>query len=227
MMKNAYKNDIDHLHAPEELIQKTLQNIEEEKQKEGYQEKIPLHEKPQVRKYRRGWGLVLAAAAAVVLALFLPVRDVYEWTLIPGTDMIRDLNEQEEGSREITVEEYSAWLGVDCTTLIQDASYTGGSAVVVKEKDTVTDDAGIFYYEFEGTDVMVVLSRTHDVMPDSMDDLSASRVDGQEVILARSGSTGSASYYAAGEKDGVSYYLYSASAEENTFREIIKNFLES
>lgn len=38
-MKNSYKNDIDHLHAPEELIQKTLQNIEEEKQKEDYQEK--------------------------------------------------------------------------------------------------------------------------------------------------------------------------------------------
>lgn len=226
-MKNSYKNDIDHLHAPEELIQKTLQNIEEEKQKEDYQEKIPLLEKPRVRKYRRGWGIVLAAAAVAVLALFLPARDIYEWTLIPGTDMFRDLNEQEEGSQKITVEEYSAWIGFDCTALINDAAYTGGSAIVVKENDTVTDDAGIFYYEFDGTDVMVVLSRTRDVVPDSMNDLKASRIDGQDVILARSSSTGSASYYAAGEKNGVSYYLYCASAEESTFQEIIKNFLES
>lgn len=220
---NSYKNDIDNLHAPEALIQKTLQSIEAEKQ--NGPANVPVREERHGWRFRKSWGIALAAAAALVIAFILPVRNVYEWTLIPGTDMIRELNEPAEGSQKISVEEYSDWIGFDCTTLIRDAVYTEGSAVVIRDNDVVTDDAGIFYYEYDGTDVMVVLSRTHSVMPDSMSDLPASRVAGQEVILARSGSSGSASYYAAGEKDDISYYLYCVSAEESTFKKIVKNFL--
>lgn len=234
-MMDNYKKDIDNMHAPDALIEKTLQAIRN--QKDAPQEKMQQDQKdetviPITRAHRKRFPVfpVTAAAAAVVIlaAVYFPNRDQYNWSEISSLSVSRTASQEfsQADDSSVSVSEYSDFIGEDCRKLIDGCEYTDGSAEIVKEDGEVTDDIGIFYYDSDNTEVMLVVSKTHDVTPDAMADLETSRVEGQSVFLAKSGDEGNESWYASGERDGLSYYLFSATADETGFKKILKNFLK-
>ena len=228
-MLDDYKKDMDRIHAPDSLIDKTLQAIRQEEETGG-----PAASSPQehVRRKKFRWYIPAAAAAAVLCAvLLLPSGNQYYWEEMPGSAMYREGTQEtssSSGSKEIELSalEYSEYIDLDCTSLIDGFELTDGSAVLIEDEDGNTEDTGIFYYTQDDTQIMVRLSESDDLVPDAMQDTRPSTIGGQEVRLARGQKDGETARCAAGEKDGIHYYMYCEAADEHTFLKAVRNFLE-
>lgn len=255
-----YKNDLDKIHAPEALIEKTLKSIDEYRKNEQTQNESPHTEYgtypagqkqrtsvTDIRSARKHHGRlaamrigVAAAAAAVVIAVLVYPRDRYTWTEIPGITVSRETapensggaesesSENEAGAEDTEVDagEYSDFIGTDVRSLIEGADYSDGSFVIEKDGENVTGDMGICYYDADGADVMLIISKTNDVTPETMKDLKTSRVEKNDVILAKSDEGTEEAYYAAGSRGELSYYMYCRGISQAEFRMIVKNFLK-
>lgn len=248
-MIEKYKKDLDQVHAPASLVESTLRRIEELErnpeanqsadsdarrntgQESGAGRQAGSRRFIIFRRSAPARASLVAAAAVVVIVSVSLLRPNDHFTEIPANTVVRSLSENEVGSAatDSDIEDYNDFIGTDCRELLgDDASFTGGSTSLEQDGDTVTDDQGTFYYSVDGTEFMLVLSRTHDVTPAAMKDLEESKVAGQSVILAKSESEGeTASYYAAGKKDDVSFYLYSARTDEESFMKVLKQLLKS
>lgn len=227
-MIDDYKKDLDRIHAPDSLIAKTLQTIEQNKD-------APAPVSPTAKKRKFRWYIPTAAAAAVLcLVLLLPAGNRYNWAELSGSAMYREaaqelpaLTDQTDRQIELSAREYSEYIDLDCTSLIDGFDFTEGSGLLIKDEEGDTSDLGTFYYKTDDMQIMVQLSESDDLVPDTMQDIETSSISGQDVLLARSQGDGETARCAAGEKDGISYYLYSESADERTFIKAVKNFLKN
>lgn len=236
---DKYKKDLDRIHAPEALINSTLDKIHEAERSGAAEGTVSSGEAPEMGRFdaemparprrRRRYFVpagIAAAAAIILIAVFAVPRNSYTITEIPAVSATREISEGSSGTITESADQYSEFIGTDVTTIIKDAEFTGGTAVVQKDGSDVTDDLGIFYYTCEQTDCMLILSRTRDVTPDSMKNLETSRIGSRTTTLAKSGDGESTVYYASGRYDDLSYYLYCPGTDSDTFKKILKNFLQ-
>ena len=212
-MMDSYKHDIDRIKAPEALIEKTAAEVHAaENRRKGH-----------------GWGkasLVLAGAFAVMLCVLLPMRSKAVWHTMPALFIGRSQIDTAD-MEEIDTETYQELTGIDPADLLPRAQYTGGSVFGIIEDGEIREDIGTFYYTCEDSTIMLSVSTTADLTPESIQDLDAGRIAGHDVILVQNHSESPAACLACGEKDGYSYELYSASIDQKSFKKIVKNFLRN
>ncbi len=210
-MMNEYRTDISKIHASEELIRKTLEKIGKEEKKS----------KNKAAKIVRLGTPVLAAAAAIVVFVNIGVMNRSHLT-INQIDQVEVRTETSglfmpfgaAGSGEMTEEEFNDHIGLDCENLFEEAEF---------DKSVITGEKGIFYYEMEAVQVSVKLSKTEDLIPESMKNLESSDLAGHELCLAKD----DRNYYAAGNENGINYCVTVQGTNDKGFEKLIKDFLKN
>jgi hypothetical protein len=212
-MMDSYKHDIDRIKAPDALIEKTMAEIH------------AAEDRRTVNRWRTA-SLLLAGACAVLLCIFLPMRSRTVWNTMPALFISRAQPDTAE-MEEIDAETYQDLTGIDPAELIPDAAYTSGSARVAMDGSEISQDIGTFYYTYEDSTIMLCVSTTTDLAMEDIQDLDASKIAGYEVIFVQNSKESPAACLACGKKDTYWYYLYSASIDQNSFRKVVKNFLQN
>lgn len=213
--KVEYKKKLDEIHAPEALIQNTLNKIHaEEPAKKPVKKRFP-------------WAAIstVAAAAAVVIAIGLTTGGSSDVNLIYNTvpeTLVRTVGEQPEYS--MNVDEYSTYLGVDLEHLVKDADLVKAEIYAKQEGGTVTEDEATIIYNINGEQMTVQISKTLNVAPQTLTSGQYSDVNGYKVLAALS--ENGKERMAAFEWNGISCFVMSYSMEAQEFEDFLEDFLD-
>lgn len=207
-MIDDYKEDIDSIHASEELIEKTLQSVRQEKKKNR-------NSSAKIIKFS---SAAVAAAAAILIFTNLNMLDQDHYTINSVKHMevrsndISGLFSSSKGEKTImTKDEFNELVGMDCEKLFDSISF---------EKAEISADKGTFYYESEDTGISVSFSKNDDIIPKAMAGLEKSDIDGHEVLLAKDKNN----YYASGKENDINYYVVVRCSTDKAFKKLIKEF---
>ncbi len=207
-MMEEYRKDIENIHASEELIQRTIKRAKQEEKKQ----------KKSGAKIIRFGGAAVAAAAAAMIIINVGVMNRSDFIIneidgIETNEVVRSglFMQTDEESEDMTEDEFNEYIGFDCEKLFESLDF---------EKANIVDETGTFFYESEDADVSVKISKTENVIPENIDDLKASKVEGKEVRLAKDENK----YYAAGNEGNVDYFITVKCSDDKQFRELIKEF---
>lgn len=225
--KDIYRKKIDEIHAPEALINATLNRIhEEEKLQNDIKETTTESAKNVIRPRRWAAGFTaVAAAAAVLLVVGLSRGGSQEINLIYNTvpeTLVRTM-EGEQAENNMDVETYSDYLGVDIQKPTENATLVKAEIRVEQDGDVVTEDEGTIIYNVEGNQMVVQYSKTLNVMPENLAEGEASDIDGQQIYAAVS--QNGKERMVAFKRDGISCFLMTYSMEEQEFEEFLEEFL--
>ncbi|SKB45361.1 hypothetical protein SAMN06296386_10124 [Lachnospiraceae bacterium] len=222
-MMDEYKNDLDNIHVSEELINKTLLRIEEEKKKAGSEE-VKETEKPvkkmDSRKIIKFTTFAMASAAAVLIFVNTNMMDTSHLTItevdqveVRSGDIPGLFTENNENS-VLTEAEFTARIGINGRELIKSAGF---------EKCSIEEDKGTFYFGNDDMEVSLSLSDSEDLTPESMKEIEKNQIDGHEVTLAKDDNN----FYATGEENGVSYFLTAKCSGSKAFLKLLKEYLKN
>jgi len=228
---NEYKKKVDGIHAPEALINATLNKIhEEEKMQEMTGELIKTEAgKPEKniirpRKWAAGFTAV-AAAAAMVFVIGLSNRNSAQINLIYNTvpeTLVRSVdNEQSENS--MSAEAYGEYLGLDIQKPTENATLVKAEIWVLQEGDIITEDESTIIYNVDGEQMMIQYSKTKDIVPENLLTGEMSEVNGQPVKLAVSAN--GKEYMAVFEVGEVTCFMMSYSMEKQEFEAFLSEFV--
>lgn len=225
--KAEYRKKVDEIHAPEALINATLNRIhEEEKLQNGIKGTTTEPAKNIIRPRRWAAGFTaVAAAAAMVLAIGLSRGGSQEINLVYNTvpeTLVRTM-EGEQAENDMDVVSYSDYLGIDIQTPTENVTLVKAEIRVEQDGDVVTEDEGTVIYNVEGNQMVVQYSKTLNVMPENLMEGAASDVDGQQVYAAVS--QNGKERMAAFERGGITCFLVTYSMEEQEFEEFLVDFL--
>lgn len=182
---DEYKKAVDSIRAPEALIAATLNRIHEEEKKE-----IPASSpQPAVVPFkpRRKWFRTAAIAAAAALALVIGLNLHAPGTeLTYGTvpDTIVRSNLPTAGTRQIDPAEYRALMDLDVEALIPGEVIIKSDIQVVIENGFVISDECTLTYNAQGNPLMLRVSGTQDVLPESLTQVEPSDVEGLSIYAA-------------------------------------------
>ena len=214
-MLDEYRDDINKIHASEELINKTLKRIEQEK---NNTKKTP---KPGTEKIIRFAAPVIAAAAAIFIFTNINMINSGSLTVnnvdqieIRTTDMSGLFSPAGEESEIVTEDKFSESVGFDCTKLFSSAEF---------DKSVISGEKGTFYYEHGDTVIVMRLSRSEELMPEDMKELTKSKVDGHEVCVAKD----AMNYHAAGDINGVSFFMTTNCGDSKELARLLKEFFKA
>lgn len=217
---NQYRRKMDELRAPDSLRNQTLQAIQQAQMEEQEDE-------PQKHPKRIWMPLVsLGAAACLVIAIGLaggrtaPVDLVYH--TVPAT-VVRTLPQDVQSS--LTVEEYGAYLGVDVSSLIDDAELIKSEIMAEYEGETIQGEEGTFYFNVQGKPVMLCLSKTKAVAPESLEGKTVSEIGQWDVVAAVS--EDGTERMAAFDLEGIHCFLLARQMEQQDFEQLLQCILET
>ena len=211
-MMNEYKDDINKIHASEELINKTLKKIEQEKRNP----KKP--EKTGKAKIIRFAAPVIAAAAAVFIFTNINMMDSSNLNVnnvdqiqVRTTDMSGLFSTVDEESENMTEEEFNKYVGFDCTKLFTSADF---------DKSVISGEKGTFYYENGDTVIVMRLSKSEDLVPEDMKELKTSDVSDHEVVIAKD----DMNYHVSGEVKGVKFFMTTNCRDTKELARFLREF---
>ncbi|MCR4745413.1 MAG: hypothetical protein K5894_09325 [Lachnospiraceae bacterium] len=213
-MMNEYKNDIENIHASEELIQKTLDRVRAEENKE-------YKEKKKSAKIVKISSAIALSAAAVLLVVNLSMLNKSDY-FINEIDQMEVRTEmsglftptKEESEDEMSESEFNSYIGIDCQKFFSSVEY---------EKSDISSETGKFYYRSGEEIVTVKLSKNTDLLPENMKTLKTTEINGIEIYLAED----KKNYYAAGSNNGINYFITFGNTDEKQFKKLIKEFTEN
>ena len=123
---DEYRKHVSEIHAPESLINTTLERIHEEQQTTITTDHSKKRKKSNIVKF--AVPVVAAAAAAMVVVTQLPSENALVYNTVPDMafrtgDISADFGTFEE-NKEISAEEYSDYLGVEVDALFEGMEFT-------------------------------------------------------------------------------------------------------
>lgn len=217
---NQYRRKMDELRASESLRLQTLQAIRQA-QVEEEEEKPPKHPK-------RIWIPLATMAAAACLVLIISfsggrvVAPEIVYHTVPAT-VIRIPPHAAQDS--LSLEEYNAYLGLDISSLVGNAELIKSEITVQYEGEIIRDEEGTFYYNVEGAPVMLRISRTKDVAPQSLEDKAVSKIGDRNVVAGVS--EDGTERMAAFEIAGINWFLLTHEMEQKDFESLLFGMLET
>ena len=229
---NEYKKKVDGIHAPESLINATLNKIhEEEKMQEMTGEAVKTEiGKPEQNIIRpRRWAAgftAVAAAAAMVFVIGLSNRNGSQMNLIYNTvpeTLVRSVDD-EQSENSMRVEAYEKYLGMDIQKPTENATLVKAEIWVARDGDTITEDESTIIYNVDGEQMMIQYSKTKDIVPENLLTGELSEVNGQPVKLAVSAN--GKEYMAVFEVGEVTCFMISYSMEKQEFETFLQEFLK-
>lgn len=229
---NEYKKKVDGIHAPESLINATLNKIHEEEKiqemtGEGVKAETGKPEQNIIRPRRWAVGFTaVAAAAAMVFVIGLSNRNGSQMNLnyntVPET-LVRAVDD-EQSENSMSVEAYGEYLGLDIQNPTENATLVKAEIWVAQEGDTITEDESTIIYNVDGEQMMIQYSKTKDIVPENLLTGKLSEVNGQPVKLAVSAN--GKEYMAVFEVGEVTCFMISYSMEKQEFETFLQEFLK-
>lgn len=225
---DEYRKHVSEIHAPESLINTTLERIHEEQQTTittGYSKK---RKKSNIVKF--AVPVMAAAAAALIVVTQLPSENTLTYNTVPDMafrtgDISIDFGTFEE-KKEISAEEYSDYLGVEVEALFEGMELTKADIEVrydTKGRMIIEDESTLHYQSAEGK-IVLECSRTKDMIPDVLKQEEVSSIAGNELWLAINEQESILT--AAGEVNEVSYCIRAEGMDKKQFEKIMKNFFK-
>lgn len=222
-----YKKKTDEIHAPESLITATLDRIHEEEKMQSNANCNNEAVVPKTAKiYKWGRAAFATVAAAIVLVIGLSGNNS-QLNLVYNTvpeSIVRTVT-GEQAENNMTVEDYSAYLGIDIQKPTENANMIKSEINVAYDGETVVEDEGTVYYNVDGEQMMIRFSRTVDTAPDNLAIGKTSEVNGQTILVAVS--ENGTERMATFKRNGISCFLLSYSMEQQEFEAFLVSFLES
>lgn len=217
---DRYKEKMNDVHAPEALIEKTLDRIHAEEQKT---QTMIRHRSSKTRKVV-GISTMAGMAAAVALLVAVTGRDDMELNYNTISEGIIRGTTETTVENNLDVETYSDYLGINITEWVEDAVLIKSEICVSYENEQIVTDEGTFYYNVEGDQVMVKISKTGEVAPEDLLRGMSSEVDGQ-IVFAGVNET-EKERLAAFEYGDVSCLIMSYNMDQTEFESFLEKLLE-
>lgn len=225
---DEYRKHVSDIHAPESLINTTLERIHTEQQVEIENSHGKKHKKSTIAKF--AVPALAAAAAVMIVVTQLPDQNTLIYNTVPDMafrtgDISIDFGTFVE-SKEISAEEYSNYLGVDVEGLFDGMELTKTDIEVSYDTkgSVITDDEGTLHYRSAESKIVLECSKTKDMVPEVLKQEEVSSIEGNDVWLAVNEQESVLT--AAGKINGISYYIHAESMDKKQFEKIIKNFLK-
>ena len=225
---DEYRKHVGDIHAPESLINTTLERIHEEQQAEINNSHSKKQKKSNIIKF--AVPVFAAAAAVMIVVTQLPDQNTLIYNTVPDMafrtgDISIDFGNFAE-TKEISVKEYSDYLGVEIDGIFDGMELTKTDIEVsydVKGR-TITDDEGTLHYQSSEESIVLECSGTKDMVPQVLKQEEVSCIDGNDVWLAVNEEESVLT--AAGKINGLSYYIRAEGMDKKQFEKVIKNFLK-
>ena len=224
---DEYKRKVDSIQAPEALIAATLNRIHEEESKapraDSQQSAAVIPFKPR-RKWIRTAAFAAAAALALVIGLNMKTsKTELTYGTIPDT-IIRS-NLPVSNTQQIEPAEYSDLVNMDITSLLPGGVIIKSDIQVILENDFILTDECTLTYNADGKPLILRLSRTQDILPDSLTQVEPSDVDGLRVYAAVSAS---GKIRIAGFRHAdFSFLLMGTDIEQEPFESLLNNLIQN
>lgn len=224
---DEYRKYVDEIHAPESLINTTLERVHLEQQTGEGAGVDKKHKAGNIIKFAT--PVVAAAAVAVLVVTQLPQKNMLIYNSVPDTafrtgNILIDFGTFTDG-KTITAEEYSEYLGINLDELINGMELVNTDIEIsydIKGKNIVSDE-GTLYYESEEGSIIVELSKTKDIVPKVLRSTEESMVDGYSLWVAESDQNDT--LIAAGKKDNISYYIRAERVPKKQFEKVLKGLI--
>lgn len=183
----GYRKYVDTQHAPQELVERTLMRIQEEAAESSIQmDETPEQKTADIDKNSHGRmvkrGIVLAAAG--LAACLLIFTGLYGSRPRLSYNMVSDVRLRSglpEGySKELTLEEYEDYLGIDLTGILEEYEQQGFRihADYDEAQQSIQKDEGTFYLNTKGHTVIMKISKSGLELPEALQSGEASSING-------------------------------------------------
>lgn len=244
---DSYKKKIDEIHAPESLIEATLNRIKEEEnsrssmrntaQQGNVEKKVNAEQKGRGEKRvvaigskRNKWmGVTTLVAAAAAVVIMIGVNSGSDtginlvYNTVPESIVKTVTGDEAEDTMDVTV--YSEYLGLDIEKPTKNAILIKSDISIRYEGEVVKEDEGTLYYNVDGEQMMIRFSKTMSMVPDNLAEGEWSELEGQKLLLGES--ENGKERMAAFECNEVNCFLLSNSMDQTTFETVLTEFLKS
>lgn len=224
---DEYRKHVSDIHAPESLINTTLERIHAKQQVEIENSHGKKHKKSNIVKL--AVPALAAAAAVMIVVTQMPDQNTLIYNTVPDMafrtgDISIDFGTLAE-SKEISAEEYSDYLGVDVEGLFDGMELTKADIEVSYDTkgSVITDDEGTLHYRSAESKLVLECSKTKDMVPEVLMQEEVSSIERNDVWLAVNEQESVLT--AAGKTNGISFYIHTEGMDRKHFEKMIKNFL--
>ena len=172
-MKEQYQQEIEKIHAPQELINRTLQRInQEEKNKKVKRKKIIIKS-----------SIPAILAAMILITIKIQPENEFIYNEIPNMSFVSQKQNffWETGKEKISVKEYMEYIKIDIDEFMEQCDLKKEKIEVVYDDDRVVNDEGVFSYQYGKSKVIVRLSKNKELIPEDMQELKISEINGRDV----------------------------------------------
>lgn len=224
---DEYRKHVSDIHAPESLINMTLERIHSEQKADKRDTYDKKHKISNIIKLTT--PIIAAAAAAMVVVTQLPEKNTLVYNTMPDIAFRMGNISMDFGtftdSRKITIEEYDAYLEINLEDLINEMELVKSDIEVkydTKGKNIVSDACTLHYESDEGS-VVVELSKTKNMVPEVLSSAEQSTLKGYRLWVAENEQADV--LIAAGKKDEISYYIRANKVSKKQFEKILEIFI--
>lgn len=228
-----YREYVDAQHAPQELVEGTLMRIQEAAADSSVRlDEIPEQKTAGIYKNSHGRmtkrGIVLTAAGlAACLLIFIGLygsRPRLSYNMVSDVRLRSGL--PEGYSKELTLEEYEDYLGIDLTGMLEEYEQQGSRihADYDETQQSIRKDEGTFYLNVEDHIVIMKVSKSGLELPGTLQSGEASSINGVTVYAGEDAVTGQLlAVFRLGE---VECSFVSQDMSKRQFERVLKQMLE-
>lgn len=215
-----YRKSVDSQHAPQALIEQTLERIREEENLAGYNK----------RNLYRGFLLGAAGFAACLVILVSVFVSRPQLSYNPVSDAMLRGGLPEGNREELTMEEYKAYLGVDFSEWLAEYECSSSKIYVSYEEEAQTispsiqKDEGTFYLNVGEHVVILKLSKSGLDLPEELVTREASVLNGIVVYAGEEAESGK--LFAAYNIGEIQYCLICNDMSKRQFEHLLKQLLQ-
>lgn len=215
-MEDRYKDYIDQIHAPAQLIEDTIKKVKEEEKAS--------------KKFKRKSFYPYLAAGTVAAMVTVAVGINFSMNSVVYTNisepMIR-INDRADKYNSMSIEDYEKYVGIDLEDLINEENIERSSIDVIMGEDGVTPvyDEAVFSFSVDGKLMTTKLSKTEDISPEQLIESPESKVGSYKIHFGTDDS--GKKLYAGGNFNGVNYYITGNGIEKKEFKKKIEKILNN
>ncbi len=215
-----YRKSVDSQHAPQALIEQTLERIREEENLAGYNR----------RNLYRGFLLGAAGLAACLVILVSMFVSRPRFSYNPVSDSMLRGGLPEGDREELTMEEYKAYLGVNLSEWLEEYECSSSKIYISYEEEAQTispsiqKDEGTFYLNVDEHVVILKLSKSGLDLPEGLVTREASVLNG--IVVYAGEEVESGKLFAAYNIGEIQYCLICNDMSKRQFEHLLKQLLQ-
>lgn len=227
-MEERYKNYIDQIKAPKDLIEDTIKKVNEAAAINNLNKESKAISLKKSKRNRIFYSYLASGTVAAILAIgvgFNLFSDSVKYTSMSET-RIR-INSNTDKYKNMSIEEYEKYTNVNLKDLFNEEDVKESRINVVMDEQGVNPvyDEAIIDISTEGKLLTVKLSKYDNIIPNELMDSPESKIGDYKAHFGQD-NTGKM-LYVAGNNYGINYFVIGKEIEKKEFEEKIKKILKN